>query len=67
MIYGDIPFEEDNEIVNCKIDFNKYNNKQTFKLNSDINDLIQKCLKLNTTERISLESILNHRWLQQNI
>jgi serine/threonine protein kinase len=72
MIYGDIPFEEDNEIVNCNIDFNKYNqnnnnnsnsNKQ-FKLNSDINDLIVKCLKINATDRINLENILKHRWFQ---
>jgi serine/threonine protein kinase len=64
MIYGDIPFEEDDQIVNCKIDFNKYNNKNMFKLNPDINDLILKCLKINTAERISLENILDHRWFQ---
>ena len=64
MIYGDIPFEEDDQIVNCEIDFNKYNNKTLFKLNPDINDLILRCLKINTAERISLENILDHRWLQ---
>ena len=64
MIYGDIPFEEDDQIVNCEIDFKKYNNKTLFKLNPDINDLILRCLKINTAERISLENILDHRWLQ---
>lgn len=24
MIYGNIPFESDDEILNCKLDFNKY-------------------------------------------
>lgn len=27
MIYGDIPFTDDNEIINSNIDFNKYNDK----------------------------------------
>jgi serine/threonine protein kinase len=31
MIYGDIPFENDEEILNCKIDFNKYNIKKLYK------------------------------------
>ena len=26
MIYGDIPFEDDNDIVNCSLDFKKYSN-----------------------------------------
>lgn len=76
MIYGDIPFEDDNEIVNSNIDFNKYdrnnnipnpsNNNVKNKINSDINDLIKKCLKRNQNDRIKLEHILTHRWLVSN-
>lgn len=92
MIYGDIPFTDDNEIVNSIIDFNKYNdnnnninsinnintnsinncppnvtnhivNNSMSTTNSDVNDLIKKCLKRNQHERIVLEDILKHRWL----
>ena len=31
MIYGDIPFDNDEEIVKCIIDFNKYNVKKPYK------------------------------------
>lgn len=74
MIYGDIPFTDDNDIINSNIDFNRYdknnnmnctnvNNKTTNSNMTDINDLIRKCLKRNQHERIVLEDILKHRWL----
>lgn len=81
MIYGDIPFENDDEIVNCKLDFNKFGTKKKTttcdrstcyfcssccccccSCASDVNDLIRSCLKLEMTERIKLESILEHKW-----
>lgn len=81
MIYGNIPFENDDEILNCRLDFNKYDIRlygksqhHGFFLNTkpqiintnynDVNDLIKMCLNANTTERIKLEEILNHKWLK---
>ncbi len=79
MIYGDIPFEDDNDIANCNLDFKKYSNINTRNpyyanvfLNNknnasvdlyDVKDLIKKCLKVNASERIQLEEILKHKWL----
>ena len=80
MIYGDIPFEDDNDIVNCNLDFKKYSNLNSrnpyyanvFNSNNknntsttdlyDVKDLIKKCLKVNTSERIQLEDIFKHKW-----
>ncbi len=77
MIYGDIPFEHDVDIVNCNLDFNKYSNLNANRSNycanpntsqqqSEVRDLIRKCLKKNVNERIQLEHILNHSWLNSN-
>ena len=35
MIYGDIPFEQDNDIVNCNLDFNKYSNNDNNNSNNN--------------------------------
>jgi serine/threonine protein kinase len=35
MIYGDIPFEQDNDIVNCNLDFNKYSNNDNNNTNNN--------------------------------
>jgi serine/threonine protein kinase len=62
MIYGDIPFESDLDIVNCRLDFNKH---RAINQNlSQVNDLIKKCLTVNMNERCRLEEILNHSWLR---
>ena len=75
MIYGDIPFECDEDIVNCKLDFYKFqktnfqfnNGGHNVRFNPDVNDLITKCLKIDVKERIKMEDILNHRWLVNSI
>lgn len=77
MIYGDIPFELDDEIINCKLNFNKFincnninsntnNNKNRSSSLADVNDLIKKCLNINLNERIKLENILKHKWFTNN-
>ncbi len=63
MVYGDIPFEEDDDIVSCRLHFP---NLVTATRISDIaNDLIVKCLTLDPTKRIKLEDIYEHEWLMQ--
>lgn len=65
MIYGDIPFEEDQDIVQCRLYAKRAN---LIKLSStscqrDVDDLIKSCLTVNECERICLDEILNHKWL----
>ena len=82
MIYGDIPFEHDSDIVNCNLDFNKYANLNAQTANyytntshytattatsqSDVRDLIRRCLRRNADDRIKLENILSHSWFAAN-
>ena len=79
MIYGDIPFEQDSDIVSCNLDFKKYSNINTRNFyyghgkmsNSgptdlkEVRDLITKCLRVNTNERIKLDEIFNHTWFSK--
>jgi serine/threonine protein kinase len=62
MVYGNIPFEKDYDIVNCILDFNKYSTVNNH-VSPHINDLIIRCLRVNVLERIKLDDILNHQWL----
>ena len=69
MIYGDIPWEEDADIVNCRL-----YSKKNFNLKSksddvaatltNVDDLIRKCLHINQSERIKLDEILQHKWFE---
>ena len=77
MIYGDIPWEDDSDIVNCRL-YSKKNvsvknrNSQSASTSAaaaasngaaDVDDLIRKCLHINQHERIKLADILEHAWL----
>lgn len=63
MIYGDIPFERDQDIVNCNLDFNKFKRYDLNEKSKQIlNDLITKCLRVDLKERIKLENIMKHKW-----
>lgn len=70
MIYGDIPWEEDADIINCRLDLkNKpsswsqgYFRPDLDHQNRDVDDLIRLCLKLNHFERVKLDEILQHKW-----
>lgn len=78
MVYGDIPWEEDSDIVNCRLyskkSFNasrRVNNGEQRVAVSDaasshVDDLIRKCLHINQHERIKLEDILKHTWLRKS-
>lgn len=56
MVCGDIPFENDEQILRAKVSFNR-------KLSPECQDLIRKCLTYNPKQRISLEDMLCHPWI----
>lgn len=56
LVCGDIPFEQDEQIVKAEVAFRG-------RLSHDVKDLIKKCLSIRPSERPSLEDILSHPWL----
>ena len=59
MVQGDIPFEKDEEICNAELHFRR-------NVSNDCQSLIRSCLKIRPNDRIGLEEILGHPWLQQD-
>merc|ERR1712079_935365 len=57
MVCGDIPWEKDSQICGGMLLF-------TRKLSLECQDLLRRCLKRNVEDRIDLQQILNHPWLQ---
>ena len=60
MVCGDIPFETDNQIKRAQVGF-----KPNLGLSENVKDLIRACLTISTTERITLNGILSHSWLNE--
>lgn len=58
MVVGDIPFENDKEICEAKLDFPK-------DISSECQELIRGCLEVLPQNRILLSDILSHRWFFQ--
>lgn len=59
MVCGDIPFEEDKQILNEQVCFPS-------RISKECKDLIKRCLKKKSSERPSLEEILQHPWFLRN-
>lgn len=56
MVCGDIPFENDQQIIQGQLSFRR-------KISSKCQDLIRKCLTIDAKNRISLEEMLSHPWI----
>ncbi|KAK2167826.1 hypothetical protein LSH36_23g01022 [Paralvinella palmiformis] len=59
MVCGDIPFEQDEQIIKANIHFRG-------KLSNEVKDIIRQCLSIKPAERPTLEDLLLHPWLQLN-
>ena len=57
MVCGDVPFQTDVEICQGLLDFSSSN------ISAQVKDLIRSCLRVNHKERITLDSIIAHPWL----
>jgi len=60
MVYGDIPFETDEQICLAQFKFEQVDRN----ISPDCQDLIGQCLNLDPNQRIKLEDILSHPWMR---
>jgi len=59
LVCGDIPFEQDEQIIKACPNFRG-------SLSAEVKDLILKCLSIRPSDRPSLEEILEHPWMVAN-
>lgn len=60
MVCGDIPFEQDDQIVKADVHFRT-------RLSNECQDLIKKCLDVQAANRPTLEQILDHPWMTSKL
>jgi serine/threonine protein kinase len=70
MVFGNIPFQSDCDIINCNIDLTANesssgggDNDGHF-VDSNCKNLIMKCLCINPKRRIKMDDISQHEWLK---
>ena len=59
MVYGNIPFERDEEICSADLVFHA-----SRLVSPECQDLIRSCLRVSAEERLSLEKLMSHPWLR---
>jgi len=59
MLCGDVPFETDQEILSAKFKWFPH-----LGLSEEVRDLISGCLRISTRERLNLDQMKSHPWLQ---
>ena len=70
MLFGDIPFTTDKEIVQAKLSFcpcmtqNRQNTRHPFCHTNDCKDIIEVCLQITPSKRPRLFELLDHPWLK---
>ena len=57
MVCGDIPFESDEQICSAELRFR-------YRISEPCKDLVRRCIKVDVTERMNLEDILHHPWME---
>jgi serine/threonine protein kinase len=62
MLTGDFPFQTENEVLEHKTKDILFTNK-TANLSNNLTDLIKKCLAFYAADRIVIEKVLTHQWL----
>lgn len=60
MVTGDIPFEDDEQIVKASLVF-------PTTLSQGVKDLITRCLSVDESRRLTLEEILKHPWMTADL
>lgn len=56
MVCGDIPFEQDEQILKADLQFRTH-------LTSECKDLIRKCLSIRAADRPTMDELSSHPWL----
>ena len=60
MVCGNIPFEEDHQIIRAELAFRGG-------VSAEVRDLIRRCLCIRPQDRPSLEEVMRHPWMEAQL